>query len=122
MNENLKFLMECHEMGINVPDFKKLSDVPFSDLSMFSTQGLFQDEDKRFILNAMPDVKIPYRETEFQNYLDTFMTRTENFVPSQPYILQEFIEGSKFVASAVCKNGKVLVFHVSILLSKMQNG
>ena len=109
-------------MGINVPDFKKLSDVPFSDLSMFSTQGLFQDEDKRFILNAMPDVKIPYRETEFQNYLDTFMTRTENFVPSQPYILQEFIEGSEFVASAVCKNGKVLVFHVSILLSKMQNG
>jgi len=37
LNENLRFLMECHDMGISVPDFKKLSDVPMSDLGMFKT-------------------------------------------------------------------------------------
>ena len=60
----------------------------------------------------MPSVKIPYQDCEFQDYIDIFFKRTSEFIPAQPYVLQEFIEGQKFIASAICKNGRILVLQV----------
>lgn len=112
-DDKLPFWIDCKDMGLNVPDFKKLSDIPFSDLTMFREQGLFQDPDQSYVLNAMPNVPIPHNEEQFDDYVNTFLSQTSIAMLSKSYILHEFIHGQKFIVNLICKNGNILVMQVN---------
>ena len=55
-------------------------------------QGLFMDDDKRFVINIMPSVKIPQDQYKFQAYLDKVVNKTDNNGSKKPCVLQELIE------------------------------
>ncbi len=113
--DQLTFWNECRDFSIAVPDFKKLSDTPLSDLSIFRMQGLFQDPDQSYVLNALPSIKIPDAEDEFHQYIDRFLqgqTQRTKPEPDVPYILHEFINGHTFVVNLICKDGIILFVQV----------
>ena len=84
-------------------------------------QGLFMDDDKRFVINIMPSVKIPQDQHKFQTYLDNVFDKFDNKGSKKPCVLQELIEGVKFVVNVICKNGRILTLQVSFLLRSSNN-
>ena len=107
MSNVLDFWMECRDFSINVPDFKKLSDEPFSDLGLFHIQGLF-DKEQKYVLSVLPQNPIPNLERDFQDYLDLLLT----ILPKNGYILHEYIKGQTFTANVICKEGSILLLQV----------
>ena len=73
------------------------------------------DDDKRFVINIMPSVKIPQDQYKFQAYLDKVVTKTDNNGSKKPCVLQELIEGVKFTVNVICKNGRILTLQVKFL-------
>ena len=72
------------------------------------------DEDKRFVINTMPSVSIPHDEYKFQNYMNEIVSKTDDNRPNKtPCVLQELIEGAKFVVNVICKEGRILTLQVS---------
>ena len=78
-------------------------------------QGLFMDDDKRFVINIMPSVKIPQDQYKFQAYLDKVVNKTDDNGSKKPCVLQELIEGGKFAVNVICKNGRILTLQVKFL-------
>ena len=78
-------------------------------------QGLFMDDDKRFVINIMPSVKIPQDQYKFQAYLDKVANKTDSDGSKKPCVLQELIEGGKFAVNVICKNGRILTLQVKFL-------
>ena len=73
------------------------------------------DDDKRFVINIMPSVKIPQDQNKFQAYLDKVAIKTDQNGSNKPCVLQELIEGVKFAVNVICKNGRILTLQVKFL-------